>query len=90
MPAGEQSDGGHSGAACLIALDLGLCKACGICVAICPPRVFDRDELGMPIIARPGDCTQCLTCEVHCPDFAIAVERRVREQSGRAAAVLED
>jgi 2-oxoglutarate ferredoxin oxidoreductase subunit delta len=88
MSAIAERDGGRLDPACPIALDLGLCKACGICVAICPRQVYDSDELGFPIIARPELCTQCPTCEVHCPDFAIAIERRVPKRP--AAAVTEE
>jgi 2-oxoglutarate ferredoxin oxidoreductase subunit delta len=61
-----------------ISIDPDLCKACGICVDLCPSSVFDRDELGRPVVARLGDCTSCLFCERHCPDFAIEIERRRR------------
>lgn len=62
-----------------VSLDLELCKACGICIELCPDKVFDRDKLGNPVLARPEDCTQCLICELHCPDFAIEVRRRERK-----------
>ena len=62
-----------------VQLDLELCKACGICIELCPEKVFDRDKLGYPVLARPEDCSQCLLCELHCPDFAIEVRRRERE-----------
>jgi len=71
-----------------VRLDLELCKACGVCVEVCPPKVFDRDRLGEPVVARPEDCTQCLICELHCPDFAIEVRRR--ERKGKAAAEAEE
>ena len=58
-----------------ILIDLDLCKACGICVELCPQLVFDRDELGRPVVARLADCTVCLFCERHCPDFAVDVVR---------------
>jgi len=58
-----------------ILVDLELCKACGICVEFCPQDVFDRDPLGEPVVARLDDCTTCLFCERHCPDFAIEVRR---------------
>jgi len=70
-----------------VQLDLELCKACGVCVEVCPTKVFDRDRLGEPVVARPGDCTQCLICELHCPDFAIEVRRR--ERKGKAGAGAE-
>jgi 2-oxoglutarate ferredoxin oxidoreductase subunit delta len=65
-------------------LDLELCKACGVCIELCPEKVFDRDRLGYPVMARLDDCSQCLLCELHCPDFAIEVRRR--ERKGKAAA----
>ena len=64
-----------------VQLDLGLCKACGICIALCPDKVFDRDDLGYPVLARPEECSQCLICELHCPDFAIEVRRRERKSA---------
>jgi 2-oxoglutarate ferredoxin oxidoreductase subunit delta len=70
-----------------VAVDLELCKVCGICIELCPEHVFDRDRRGYPVIARPDDCTQCLLCELHCPDFAIAVQRRVKKTADGAAEV---
>jgi 2-oxoglutarate ferredoxin oxidoreductase subunit delta len=54
-------------------LDINLkwCKACNICIALCPQDVFEPDRDGKPIIARPENCTQCTICWVHCPDLAI-------------------
>ncbi len=69
-----------------VELELDLCKACGICIELCPDKVFDRDKLGYPVIARPEECSQCLICELHCPDFAIEVRRRARKQAKAAAA----
>ena len=47
------------------------CKACNLCIAMCPQQVFEPDRDGKPIQARPEYCTQCTICWVHCPDFAI-------------------
>ena len=57
-----------------ITVDVSLCKACGICRAICPCDVFEVDEFGLPVAARPSDCSVCLACEWHCPDLAIQVD----------------
>jgi 2-oxoglutarate ferredoxin oxidoreductase subunit delta len=62
-----------------LALDISLCKACGICIELCPQHVFDETDMGEPVLARPDDCTLCLLCELHCPDFAIEVRRREKK-----------
>jgi 2-oxoglutarate ferredoxin oxidoreductase subunit delta len=73
-----------------VALDLELCKACGICIDLCPEDVFDRDTLGFPVVARADDCTSCLLCELHCPDFAIEVQRRAARQPAKDAAATPE
>ena len=73
-----------------VAVDLDLCKACGICIKLCPESVFDADDQAMPVIARPDDCTACLLCELHCPDFAIEVRRPVKKAVGKAASAPDD
>jgi 2-oxoglutarate ferredoxin oxidoreductase subunit delta len=71
--------GGKSGAAerprpaPRIDVDDELCKACGICIELCPQKVFDADGQGRPQVARLEDCTRCRFCEQHCPDFALEV-----------------
>jgi 2-oxoglutarate ferredoxin oxidoreductase subunit delta len=50
---------------------LSWCKACNICIALCPTQVFEPDRDGKPVIARPEYCTQCTLCWIHCPDLAI-------------------
>ena len=49
------------------------CKACGICINMCPTSVLAPDDEGKVFILRPDDCTSCKICEIHCPDFAINV-----------------
>jgi len=56
-----------------IRVDPDLCKACGICIELCPQKVFDADGQGRPQVRRPADCTRCRFCEQHCPDFALEV-----------------
>ena len=60
-----------------VVIDLTTCKACGICVGVCPQGVFDTDERGQPRGGTAGRLYLCMLCEWHCPDFAIAVRRRV-------------
>jgi len=52
-----------------------LCKRCGICVELCPKKVFGTDDIGTPEIIHPEKCIQCLTCELLCPEYAIDVVR---------------
>ena len=47
------------------------CKACNICIAYCPQKVFIPDRDGKPIVEHPEKCTQCAFCWMHCPDLAI-------------------
>jgi 2-oxoglutarate ferredoxin oxidoreductase subunit delta len=61
-----------------------LCKACGLCVEVCPKNVLEMVEaldvwMGtMAKVTRPEDCNRCKMCEIICPDFAIdVVERKV-------------
>jgi 2-oxoglutarate ferredoxin oxidoreductase subunit delta len=64
------------------------CKACGICVELCPHNVFDSDPSGLPVAARLDECTACLFCEWHCPDFALQVvcEGAARKMAATASA----
>lgn len=52
-------------------INLSWCKACNLCIALCPQQVLEPDRDGKPVQARPENCTQCTICWVHCPDFAI-------------------
>ncbi|MDD6055818.1 MAG: 4Fe-4S binding protein [Helicobacter sp.] len=58
------------------------CKACDICVSVCPSgtlaMVLDENRvLGKMVkVKNPESCIGCQDCELHCPDFAIAVADR--------------
>jgi 2-oxoglutarate ferredoxin oxidoreductase subunit delta len=56
---------------------LDWCKACGICIAFCPKKVFERGKDGKPVIIAADACIGCKFCEQHCPDLAISIEERV-------------
>jgi len=62
-----------------IDVDTFLCKGCGICVEMCPRKVFEwskeLSEKGVhyPVPVHAEKCVKCKLCELLCPDFAIAV-----------------
>ncbi len=63
-------------------VDESRCKACDICVSVCPAGVLSmRQEpsstLGAMIdIIAPESCIGCNECELTCPDFAINVAEK--------------
>lgn len=61
-----------------ISIDENLCKGCEICVERCPTDVFEMTGTGVdsyPTVTDIDACTDCKTCELLCPDFALEVER---------------
>jgi 2-oxoglutarate ferredoxin oxidoreductase subunit delta len=62
-----------------VSVQSGLCKACGICIALCPQQVFDTAGDFKAVPARTEKCVGCLTCEMHCPDFCVEVEGKEDE-----------
>ena len=56
-----------------------LCKACGICIVLCPTKVFVTTPEGKAQVVNADACTGCLNCEMHCPDFCVEVEARDNE-----------
>lgn len=52
-----------------------LCRACDLCVKLCPEDVLtSRPPLGKAEVARIEECTGCRMCEFLCPDWAIFVD----------------
>jgi 2-oxoglutarate ferredoxin oxidoreductase subunit delta len=58
------------------------CKGCLICVESCPQKVLKASSTinakgyMLPETAQPEKCNACGMCEIVCPDFAIAVEKK--------------
>ena len=55
------------------------CKACDICVDVCPQNVLamfkdtTKWEGYIVKVVNLEKCTKCMLCEVECPDFAIKI-----------------
>ena len=59
------------------------CTGCGMCLEVCPHRVFEAS--GGKVTIRDRDrCMECGACEKNCPFGAIEVEEGV----GCAAAII--
>jgi len=82
-------------------VDINRCKACDICVSVCPAGVLAmvpsvKTILGATIaVEHPESCIGCNDCELSCPDFAIFVadkseykfSKLTDEAKGRAEAI---
>jgi 2-oxoglutarate ferredoxin oxidoreductase subunit delta len=57
----------------------GLCKGCGLCIAICPSKALDWAEVlgvyGTPSVVSDDKCVACGICQITCPECALAVTR---------------
>ncbi|MEN6457637.1 MAG: ferredoxin family protein [Thermoguttaceae bacterium] len=68
-----------------------LCKACELCIAVCPKHCIEQtDTLNRygvyPMRMREGaECIGCALCATMCPDTAIEVFRTVSEKPASAA-----
>ena len=50
------------------------CKLpCSICIVYCPPKILEPDEDGHPVVINLEACTECMLCELRCPQVAIEV-----------------
>jgi NAD-dependent dihydropyrimidine dehydrogenase PreA subunit len=65
-------------------LNVNKCIGCGMCVAVCPHRVFQLNNKKAEIIDRDA-CMECGACSRNCPVDAISVKTGV----GCAAAVIQ-
>ena len=87
-------------------VDESRCKACDICVSVCPAGVLSMraeptSTLGAMVdIIALDSCIGCNDCELNCPDFAICVADKktdnvkfaklTDESKARAAAIIEN
>jgi NAD-dependent dihydropyrimidine dehydrogenase PreA subunit len=64
-------------------LDTEKCVGCGLCVTVCPHRVFQVNQKKASITDRDA-CMECGACSKNCPVAAIEVKSGV----GCASAVI--
>jgi 2-oxoglutarate ferredoxin oxidoreductase subunit delta len=61
-------------------INVDWCKGCGLCVFVCPKKVFAMSKDPSPrgyfpaIAEHPENCVACGQCEILCPDLAITLE----------------
>ena len=68
-----------------------LCKACGLCIASCPPKVLAQGDalnrLGYYAVTYKGSgCTGCGICFYVCPEPAAITVRIRKEDKDKSAA----
>ena len=62
-------------------LDTEKCTGCGMCLTVCPQRVFQKSGSKVAIIDRDA-CMECGACALNCPTSAIKVDAGVGCASG--------
>lgn len=51
------------------------CKACGICMELCPQGVLEAEEVTKKVILIASEkCNGCGLCELSCPDYVFTVQ----------------
>lgn len=65
-----------------IEFDRRMCKACAICVDLCPSHALKNDEFGRPQVADLDACTACMVCVDRCPDLAIEIFKAEKKEGG--------
>ena len=58
-----------------LVMTINWCKACGICMALCPQDVLGAEAVtNKVVLLAPENCTGCGLCELACPDYVFTIE----------------
>lgn len=65
----------------VITIDKSGCRACNLCVEVCPTEVLKMDDAGdLALVAKLDDCIGCTSCVYVCPSRCIAVTDFVEQR----------
>ena len=66
------------------------CKACGICMAMCPCEVLGAEPVTQAVMLIAADqCNGCGLCELVCPDYVFTLQESKDGLTSHAAASRE-
>ena len=72
----------------MIHIDTERCKGCGFCVEYCPRDILELSEdfngkgYHPPRVINEEECCYCQLCQTICPEFAIFVTIKKKEEKG--------
>ncbi len=72
----------------IIHIDIERCKGCGFCVEYCPRDILELSEdfnakgYHPPKVINEDECCYCQLCQTICPEFAIFVTIKKKEEKG--------
>jgi 2-oxoglutarate ferredoxin oxidoreductase subunit delta len=76
-----------------IHIDIERCKGCGFCVEYCPRDILELSEdfnskgYHPPVVVKEEECCYCQLCESICPEFALFVTIKNKEEKGEEAEI---